>query len=84
MVCPTNNSAEGHFLEPFFSIVNRINGEGLISELILEGFIGKDFDLYISKYPSDAKPRVVNFVYHCYQRGVQDLDYAMDLSLIHI
>lgn len=78
MVCPTNNSAEGYFLEPFSSIVNRIMGEGLISELILEGFIGKDFDLYISKYPSDAKPRVVNFVYHCYQRGVQDLDYAMD------
>lgn len=78
MVCPTNNSADGYFLEPFSSIVNRIMGEGLISELILEGFIGKDFDLYISKYPSDAKPRVVNFVYHCYQRGVQDLDYAMD------
>ena len=78
MVCPTNNSAEGYFLEPFSSIVNRIMGEGLISELILEGFIGKDFDLYISKYPSDAKPRVVNFVYHCYQRGVQDLDYALD------
>lgn len=78
MVCPTSNSAEGYFLEPFSSIVNRIMGEGLISELILEGFIGKDFDLYISKYPSDAKPRVVNFVYHCYQRGVQDLDYAMD------
>lgn len=78
MVCPTNNSAEGYFLEPFSSIVNRIMGEGLISELILEGFIGKDFDLYISKYPSDAKPRVVNYVYHCYQRGVQDLDYALD------
>lgn len=78
MVCPTNNSAEGYFLEPFSSIVNRIMGEGLISELILEGFIGKDFDLYISKYPSDAKPRVVNFIYHCYQRGVQDLDYALD------
>ena len=44
----------------------------------MSGFIRKDFDLYISKYPSDAKPRVVNFVYHCYQRGVQDLDYAMD------
>ena len=78
MVCPTNNSAEGYSLEPFSSIVIRIMGEGLISELILEGFIGKDFDLYISKYPSDAKPRVVNFVYHCYQRGVQDLDYALD------
>lgn len=78
MVCPNNNSAEGYILEPFSSIVNRIMGEGLISELILEGFIGKDFDLYISKYPSDAKPRVVNFVYHCYQRGVQDLDYALD------
>ena len=78
MVCPNNNSAEGYILEPFSSIVNRIMGEGLISELILEGFIGKDFDLYISKYPSDAKPRVVNFVYHCYQRGVQDIDYALD------
>lgn len=78
MLCPTNTSAEGYFLEPFSSSVNRIMGEGLVSELILEGFIRKDFDLYISKYPADAKPRVVNFVYHCYQRGVQDLDYALD------
>lgn len=78
MMCPTNNSVDDYFLEPFSSIVNRIMGEGLISELILGGFIGKDFDLYISKYPSDAKPRAVNFVYHCYQRGVQDLDYALD------
>lgn len=83
MVCPTNNSAEGYSLEPFSSIVIRIMGEGLISELILEGFIGKDFDLYISKYPSDAKPRVVNFVYHCYQRGVQDLDYVLDNDDCH-
>lgn len=78
MLCPTNNSAEGYFLEPFSSIVNRIMGEGLVSELILGGFIRKDFDLYISKYPSDAKPHVVNFVYHCYQRGIQDLDYVLD------
>ena len=78
MLCPTNTSAEGYFLEPFSSSVNRIMGEGLVSELILEGFIRKDFDLYISKYPADAKPRVVNFVYHCYQRGIQDLDYALD------
>lgn len=78
MLCPTNTSAEGYLLEPFSTTVNRIIGEGLVSELILEGFIRKDFDLYISKYPADAKPHVVNFVYHCYQRGVQDLDYSLD------
>ena len=77
--CPTNNEAKGaERLEPFASVVKQTVGDGLVSELIQEGFIRKDFDLYISKYPSDAKPRVVNFVYHCYRRGVQDLDYMLD------
>ena len=77
--CPTKYDSRGmERLEPFASVVKQIVGEGLVSELILGGYIRKDFDLYISKYPSGAKPRVVNFVYHCYQRGVQDLDYALD------
>lgn len=80
--CPAINAEEG-CLESFSSIVKQIMGDGLVSELVLEGFIRKDFDLYISKYPSDAKPRVVNFVYHCYQRGVQDLDYVLDNDDCH-
>lgn len=76
--CPTDTVNQKDHLEPFSSIVKKSIGEGLVFELIMNGFIRKDFDLYISKYPSDAKPRVVNFVYHCYQRGVQDLDYALD------
>lgn len=78
LLCPTNTVNQKDHLEPFSSIVKKSTGEGLVFELIMNGFIRKDFDLYISKYPSDAKPRVVNFVYHCYQRGVQDLDYALD------
>lgn len=78
LLCPTYTVNQKDHLEPFTSIVKNSIGEGLVYELIMNGFIRKDFDLYISKYPSDAKPRVVNFVYHCYQRGVQDLDYAMD------
>lgn len=78
LLCPTNIVNQKDHLEPFSSIVKKSTGEGLVFELIMNGFIRKDFDLYISKYPSDAKPRVVNFVYHCYQRGVQDLDYALD------
>lgn len=78
LLCPTDTVNQKDHLEPFSSIVKKSIGEGLVFELIMNGFIRKDFDLYISKYPSDAKPRVVNFVYHCYQRGVQDLDYALD------
>lgn len=78
LLCPTYTVNQKDHLEPFTSIVKNSIGEGLVYELIMNGFIRKDFDLYISKYPSDAKPRVVNFVYHCYQRGIQDLDYAMD------
>lgn len=78
LLCPTNTVNQKDHLEPFSSIVKKSTGDGLVFELIMNGFIRKDFDLYISKYPSDAKPRVVNFVYHCYQRGVQDLDYALD------
>lgn len=80
--CPAINAEEGSLVS-FSSIVKQIMGDGLVSELVLEGFIRKDFDLYISKYPSDAKPRVVNFVYHCYQRGVQDLDYVLDNDDCH-
>lgn len=78
LLCPTDTVNQKDHLEPFSSIVKKSIGEGLVFELIMNGFIRKDFDLYISKYPSDAKPRVVNFVYHCYQRGVQDLDYVLD------
>lgn len=78
LLCPTDTVNQKDHLEPFSSIVKNSIGEGLVFELIMNGFIRKDFDLYISKYPSDAKPRVVNFIYHCYQRGVQDLDYALD------
>lgn len=78
LLCPTIDSNGTERLEYFPSLVKCVIGKGLVSELILEGFIRKDFDLYISKYPSDAQPHVVNYVYHCYQRGVQDLDYVLD------
>ena len=78
LLCPMDTVNQKDHLEPFSSIVKKSIGEGLVFELIMNGYIRKDFDLYISKYPSDAKPRVVNFVYHCYQRGVQNLDYVLD------
>lgn len=78
LLCPINTNGGGERLESFAEIVKQIIGDELVCELILEGYLRKDFDLYISKYPNDAKPRVVNFVYHCYQRGVQDLDYFLD------
>lgn len=78
LLCPVNDTGEEEQLESFASLVKQKVGEGIVSDLILKGFIGKDFDLYISKYPNDAKPNVVNFIYHCYQRGVQNLDYVLD------
>lgn len=78
LLCPINANGGEERLESFAKIVKQIIGDELVCELILEGYLRKDFDLYISKYPNDAKPRVVNFVYHCYQRGVQDLDYFLD------
>lgn len=78
LLCPININGGEERLESFAKIVKQEIGDELVCELILEGYIRKDFDLYISKYPNDAKPRVVNFVYHCYQRGVQDLDYFLD------
>lgn len=78
LLCPINTNGGEERLESFAKIVKQIIGDELVCELILEGYLRKDFDLYISKYPNEAKPRVVNFVYHCYQRGVQDLDYILD------
>lgn len=78
LLCPINTNGGEERLESFAKIVKQIIGDELVCELILEGYLRKDFDLYISIYPNEAKPRVVNFVYHCYQRGVQDLDYFLD------
>lgn len=78
LLCPINTNGGEERLESFAKIVKQIIGDELVCELILEGYLRKDFDLYISKYPNEAKPRVVNFVYHCYQRGVQDLYYFLD------
>lgn len=78
LLCPIKTNGGEERLESFAAIVKQIIGDELVCEMILEGYLRKDFDLYISKYPNDAKPRVVNFVYHCYQRGVQDLDYFLD------
>lgn len=78
LLCPINTNGGEERLESFAKIVKQIIGDELVCELIRKGYIRKDFDLYISKYPTDAKPRVINFVYHCYQRGVQDLDYFLD------
>lgn len=78
LLCPINTNGGEERLESFAKIVKQIIGDELVCELILEGYLRKDFDLYISKYPNEAKPRVVNFVYHCYQRDVQDLDYFLD------
>lgn len=78
LLCPINSPEEEEHLESFSAIVKQTMVDELVSELILDGYIRKDFDLYISKYPTEAKPRVVNFIYHCYQRGVQDLDYYLD------
>lgn len=78
LLCPINANGGEERLESFAKIVKQTVGDELVCELILEGYIRKDFDLYISKYPTDAKPNVVNFIYHCYQRGVQDLDYFLD------
>lgn len=78
LLCPINTNGGEERLESFAKIVKQIIGDELVCELIRKGYIRKDFDLYISKYPTDAKPRVINFVYHCYQRGVQDLDHFLD------
>ena len=42
-------------LNPLPKIVKQIIGDELVCELIRKGYIRKDFDLYISKYPTDAK-----------------------------
>lgn len=78
LLCPINTNGGEEHLESFAKIVEQIIGDEVVCELIRKGYIRKDFDLYISKYPTDAKPRAINFVYHCYQRGVQDLDYFLD------
>lgn len=64
-------------LQKFEIAVEESFGDGLIKRMILEGFINKDFNLYISQYPSNAKPGAVNFVAHCYRRGQQDLEFRL-------
>ena len=77
--CPTVNTDGFSQFDSFSNIVKSIYGEGLAAEMVLQGFIQKDFDLYVSKYPQKAKPGAVNFISHCYRRGLLN----PDLKLTH-
>ena len=63
---------------PFRTIIEEIMKSGLGCDLVMGGFIRSDFDLYISKYPDDARANVINFIRHHYQANLQDIDYPLD------
>lgn len=75
--CPTVNADGLSQLDSFSNVVKSIYGEGLAAEMVLQGFIQKDFDLYVSKYPQKAKPGAVNFISHCYRRGLVNPDLKL-------
>lgn len=65
---------------PFRTIIEEIMKSGLGCDLVMGGFIRSDFDLYISKYPDDARANVINFIRHHYQANLQDVDYPLDIE----
>lgn len=62
----------------FSQIITEIITDDLARGLITSGFIRSDYDLYISKYPENARANVINFVRHYSQAGLQDVDYSLD------
>ena len=64
--------------EPFDTLVCEKLRNELASELVLNGFIGKDFELYVSKYSNGARANAINFIAHYYKRNIADISFELD------
>lgn len=62
----------------FRDLVYRQIGPGIAFDMLEQGFICRDFYLYISKYPNNASPNVVYFFNSRYRQNIPDL--TMKLS----
>ncbi|GEM_PF-2338921 len=56
----------------FRDLVFKHLGPGIAFDLIEQGFICRDFYLYISKYPKNARPNVVYFINSRYRQNIPD------------
>ena len=74
---PSRNGKDPEETE-FKNCAWSVLGDDLLFELVYNGFIRKDFNLYVAKYPSDARARAIDFITHCYERNVQNVDMFLD------
>ena len=56
----------------FRDLVYRQLGPGIAFDMLEQGFICRDFYLYISKYPNNARPNVVYFINSRYRQNIPD------------
>lgn len=56
----------------FRDLVYRQLGPGIAFDMLEQGFICRDFYLYISKYPNNARPNVVYFINSRYRQNLPD------------
>lgn len=60
-------------------VLQTMTGD-LATELVLGGYLGSDFDLYVSKYPLGARANSINYIRHFYQKNLMSIAFRLDAN----
>lgn len=66
-----------YFNESFNKLALSLFGKGLVYEMLIHGYIRKDFFLYIARYPDDARVAAVEFFNKCYRFDSTDPSFKL-------
>ena len=69
--------ANPYFNDAFNKLALSLFGKELVYEMIIHGYIRKDFFLYIARYPDDARVAAVEFFNKCYRYDLSDPSFEL-------
>lgn len=76
--CRLRGTSDAASSGSFLTKTQEVLGEGTLAfELVFNGFLRKDFALYVSKYPDGARAGAINFIKHYYERGLQNVAFKL-------
>ena len=66
-----------YFNDAFNKLALSLFGNELVYEMLIHGYIRKDFFLYIARYPDDARVAAVEFFNKCYRYNLPDPSFEL-------
>lgn len=69
--------ANPYFNDAFNKLALSLFGKELVYEMLIHGYIRKDFFLYIARYPDDARVAAVEFFNNCYRNDLPDPSFKL-------